>query len=179
MRLMSWISDLTVPVVIGLILLYGLYKGVPVFDTFVEGAKEGLDVTAGILPALIGLTTAIGMFSASGALDVLTGAFSPMMEFLRLPKEVIPLALMRPISNSGSMAIFQKLLGDFGPDSMSGRIASVMMGSAETTFYTIAIYYGATTVRNTRHTAAAGLVADIVGFVASAFTVRLLFYTVK
>lgn len=129
---MTLVSDLTVPVIISGILLYGLIKGIPVFDTFVEGAKEGIGVSFKILPALVGLMTAIGMFSASGALDVLTNAFSPLMHVLRLPKEVVPLAILRPISGSGSMAIFQKLLSDLGPDSLGGRVASVMMGSAET-----------------------------------------------
>lgn len=177
MPILTLISDLSVPVVIVLILIHGLYKGVPVFDTFLEGAKEGIGVTFKILPALIALCTAIGMFSASGALDVLSNAAAPLTDLLHLPKEVVPLAILRPISSSGAMAIFQKLLGDLGPDSFGGRVASVMMGSAETTFYTIAIYYGATKVKDTRHTVAAGLTADLVGFVASAIMVRMFFYS--
>lgn len=177
MHWMSFISDLTVPLIICLILVHGMIKGVPVFDTFIDGAKEGIGVSFKILPALVGLMTAIGMFSASGALDVLTYALAPVFSFLHLPKEVLPLAILRPISGSGSMAIFQKLLNDLGPDSMGGRIASVMMGSAETTFYTIAIYFGATSVKDTRHTVVAGLTADVVGFIVSAVAVRFLFYS--
>ena len=175
MSVLSVISDLTVPFLLAAILLHGLWKGVPVFDTFCEGAKEGLGVSFRILPSLVALMTAIGMFSASGALDVLTSALDPITNALRLPREVVPLALLRPVSGSGSMALFQKLLADLGPDSLGGRIASVMMGSAETTFYTIAIYFGATSVRDTRHTVLAGLVADVVGFAASAAVVRMLF----
>lgn len=176
-RWMSFISDLTVPFIICFILLHGLIKGVPVFDTFVDGAKEGIGVSLRILPALVGLMTAIAMFSASGALDVLTHTLEPVTKLLCLPKEVLPLAILRPISGSGSMAIFQKLLTDLGPDSLGGRVASVMMGSAETTFYTIAVYYGATAVKDTRHTVVAGLTADVVGFVVSALVVRLFFYS--
>lgn len=176
MRLLTFISDLSIPAVLCIILLHGVYKGIPVFDTFVEGAREGIGVSLRLLPTLVGLLTAIGMFSASGALDVLTDALSPLARILRLPKEVIPLAILRPVSASGAMALFQNLLETLGPDSMGGRIASVMMGSAETTFYTIAVYYGATAVKDTRHTAVAGLTADVVGFVASALAVRLIFY---
>lgn len=176
MKLLTLISDLTIPTVLCAILVHGLIKGVPVFDTFIEGAKEGIGVSFRILPTLVGLLTAISMFSASGALDVLTSALSPLAGLLRLPKEVIPLAILQPISGSGSMAIFQNLLEKLGPDSMEGRIASVMMGSAETTFYTIAIYYGATSVKETRHTAVAGLIADLVGLTVSALAVRLIFY---
>lgn len=176
MATLSFISDLIVPLIICGILIHGLVKGIPVFDTFIEGAKEGIEVSSSILPALVGLTTAIGMFSASGALDVLTYAMSPLTKFLQLPKEVLPLAILRPISGSGAMAIFQKLLNDLGPDSYGGRVASVLMGSAETTFYSIAIYFGVTSVKNTRHTVLAGLTADIVGFTMSAIMVRLIFY---
>lgn len=176
MKLLTFISDLTIPAVLVLILAHGLYKGVPVFDTFIAGAKEGLGVSLRLLPTLVGLMTAIGMFSASGALDILSDALAPLASLLQLPKEVLPLAILRPISGSGATAIFQTLLETLGPDSMGGRIASVMMGSAETTFYTIAVYYSATAVKDTRHTVIAGLTADITGFVASALAVRLIFY---
>lgn len=176
MQGLTFLSNLTVPLILCAILLHGLYKGVPVFDVFLEGAKEGIGVSFRVLPALIALSTAIGMFSASGALDVLTHALAPVMDFLGMPPEVVPLALLRPVSGSGATVIFKDLLERLGPDSLSGRIASVMMGSSETTFYTMAIYFGATGVRSTRHTLAAGLTADIVGFVMSAVMVRLLFY---
>ncbi|MCI8441342.1 MAG: spore maturation protein [Provencibacterium sp.] len=132
MQLLTLISNLVIPVVLCVILAHGLYKGVPVFDTFIAGAKEGLGVSLRLLPTLVGLMTAIGMFSASGALDILSHAFSPLTDFLQLPGELIPLALLRPISASGATALFQNLLETLGPDSMGGRIASVMMGSAET-----------------------------------------------
>ena len=129
---------------------------------------------AQILPSLIALATAVGMLRVSGALDVLSYALSPLASLLRIPSEVVPLALLRPVSGSSAMVIFQDLLKNYHPDSYIGRVASVMMGSTETTFYTIAIYYGATRVKNIRHSLASSLTADITGFIMSAAAVRLL-----
>ena len=132
-----------VPLAIAGIVGFGLLRGVKVFDLFVEGAKEGLTTAVNILPALVALVVAVGMFKASGGLDLLSFALEPIGKLLGLPREVIPLSLIRPISGSGAMAIFNDILRSHGPDSLAGRIASVMMGSTETTFYTIAVYYGA------------------------------------
>ncbi|WP_312640932.1 nucleoside recognition domain-containing protein [Hydrogenoanaerobacterium sp.] len=141
-----------------------------------DGAKEGLMTSLRIMPALVALMTAVGMFKASGALDVLTHFLSPLASVLHLPREVIPLAILRPISGSGAMAIFQDILKSHGADTLIGRVASVMQGSTETTFYTIAVYYGATKVSKTRHTLPSALTGDFVGFIMSAITVQLLFY---
>lgn len=173
---MNQISNYILPTVIVLIVGYGIFKKVPVFDCFLEGAREGLSTSAQIVPALVALITAVGMFKASGALDLLTYALKPLAAILQLPQEVIPLAILRPISGSGALVIFQDILKDFGPDSFIGRVASVIQGSTETTFYTIAVYYGATKVQKTRHTLPAALSADLVGFMMSALAVRLLFH---
>ena len=162
---MMQIGSYIVPLVVVMIVGHGLSKGLPVFDLFIEGAKDGLLTAARILPALVALMTAVGMFKASGALDLLFG----------LPRDLLPLALLRPISGSGAMAIFDDLLRIHGPDSLIGRIASVMEGSTETTFYTIAVYYGAAEIRQTRHTVPAALSADLTGFFLSALLVRMLF----
>lgn len=143
---------------------------------FWKAAKEGLTSSVQILPALIALITAVGMFKASGALDVITYSLRPVANLLHLPQEVIPLAILRPISGSGALVIFQDILQQYGPDSFVGRVASVMQGSTETTFYTIAVYYGATRVQKTRHTLPSALTADIVGFFMSALAVRLLLF---
>ena len=119
--------------------------------------------------------TAVGMFKASGALDLLSFALEPLGKLFGLPRDLLPLALLRPISGSGAMAIFDDLLRIHGPDSLIGRIASVMEGSTETTFYTIAVYYGAAEIRQTRHTVPAALSADLTGFFLSALLVRMLF----
>lgn len=165
-----------VPLAIAGIVGFGLLRGVKVFDLFVEGAKEGLTTAVNILPALVALVVAVGMFKASGGLDLLSFALEPIGKLLGLSREVIPLSLIRPISGSGAMAIFNDILRSHGPDSLAGRIASVMMGSTETTFYTIAVYYGAAGIKNTRHTIPAALSADISGFFLSALAVKLLFY---
>lgn len=156
-------------------LLLGWYRRVSVFDCFVEGAKDGLSTTVKILPSLIGLLVAIGMLKASGALDFFLVLVSPISRLLRIPSEVMPLALMRPVSGSGSLAIVSDLLNRYGADSFIGRVASVMMGSTETTFYTIAVYFGSIGVRRTRHTVAASLVSDFCGMVLSVACVWVFF----
>ena len=171
--MMSVISHFIGPVIIGGIFLYGLCRGVNTFDAFLEGAAEGLRTAASIAPALVCLLTAVAMFKASGALDVLSWAAAPLAEAVGLPREIIPLALLRPISGSGAMVLFNDILQTYGPDSFIGRVASVLEGSTETTFYTIAVYYGATRVTRTRQTLPAALSADLAGMIMSVFAVRL------
>ncbi|MEM0529976.1 nucleoside recognition domain-containing protein [Zongyangia sp. HA2173] len=167
-------TDYIIPAIIVFIVVYALIKGVPVFDVFISGAKEGFGTATSVLPALIGLMTAIGMFKASGALDMLTAAIRPLAQMVHIPPEVVPLAIVRPISGSGALAVFQDILKSYGPDSLIGQVASVMQGSTETTFYTIAVYYGVTKVQRTRHTLASSLVGDVTGFFMSALTVQLI-----
>lgn len=171
------ITQYIIPCVIGGILLYGVAKGVNVFESFIEGAKEGLSVAVSILPTLVALMTCVGMFRASGALDVLTSLLAPLVEPFGVPKEVIPLGLLRPISGSGSLIMFEHLLQTYGADSLIGRVASVLQGSTETTFYTIAVYYSAIKVTKTRHTLVCALTADMVGFIMSSVTILYFFGT--
>ncbi len=163
------------PVVVLCIVLFGFFRKVPVFDTFVSGAKEGLRSTVSILPSLIGLIMAVTMLSASGALDLLSSFLAPAARLIGLPKQVMPLALIRPISGSGSTAVLAQIYKDYGPDSLIGRVASVMSGSTETTFYAVAVYFGAVSIHKTRHTIPAALTADLTVCIVSALTVRLLF----
>lgn len=172
---MEGFNHYVVPAIACLFLGAGLVGGVPVFEVFLEGAKEGLATAVRILPSLVALMTAVGVFQASGALDMLSHALSPAARLLGLPPEVMPLALLRPVSGSGGMAVFRDLLAAHGPDSFVGRVAAVMMGSTETTFYTIAVYYGAVGVRKTRHTLPAALGADLAGFLFSSLAVLLFF----
>lgn len=167
-------TDYIIPAIIVFIVVYALIKGVPVFDVFISGAKEGFGTATSVLLALIGLMTAIGMFKASGALDMLTAAIRPLAQMVHIPPEVVPLAIVRPISGSGALAVFQDILKSYGPDSLIGQVASVMQGSTETTFYTIAVYYGVTKVQRTRHTLASSLIGDVTGFFMSALTVQLI-----
>jgi spore maturation protein B len=166
---------MVVPATIFFILIFGFLRKVPVFDVFVAGAKEGAISCFDILPSLVGLILAVNMLSASGALDLVSSFLQPAALALGLPPEVMPLALMRPVSGSGSNALLLQLFRDYGPDSFIGRVASVMNGSTETTFYAIAVYFGAVGIKKTRHTIPASLTADLVGYIASVWAVRLLF----
>ena len=174
-RNMAELGNYVLPIVVVLILVTGVIKRLKVFDLFLAGAKEGITVALNILPALVGLMVAIAMFRASGALDMLVSALAPLGKALHFPAEIVPLALMRPISGSGSLSLFEQILKTYGPDSIIGRIASVLQGSTETTFYTVAIYYGSININKTRHTVPAALIADFTGVVMSIITVNLFF----
>ncbi len=164
-----------IPSVLCAVTLFALFRHVDVFAVFVEGAKEGLSSSVSVVAPLVALMTCVGMLKASGALDFFTYALSPAAKLLGLPQEVLPLALIRPVSGSGALALYKSILESFGPDSYIGRVASVIQGSTETTIYTIAVYCGAVKVAGTRHMLSAGLTADLTGFVMSALTVRMLF----
>lgn len=164
-----------VPAVVLLMVLFGVIRRVPVFDTFVEGAKEGLASCFSILPTLVGLMMAVTMLSASGALDLLSSFLAPAARFLGIPSNVMPLALIKPISGSGSTALLSQIFATSGPDSFAGRVASVMAGSTETTFYCIAVYYGSVQIKRTRHTIPAALTADLTAFLMASLAVRLFF----
>lgn len=171
------LDNMLIPAIMCGIVIYALTRRVDVFGVFIEGAREGFSTSISILPALVALMTCVGMFKASGALDCLNFALSPLSAVLGLPLEVMPLAILRPISGSGAMVIYKGILESFGADSYIGRVASVIQGSTETTFYTIAVYYGAVGVTRTRHTLPAALTADIVAMIMSAVMVRAVFGT--
>ncbi len=155
--------------------LYGLIKGIKVYEEFIEGAKEGFDVAVTIIPYLVAILFAIGMFRASGAMDFLVAALDPVLGLIGIPAEVLPMAIIRPLTGSGSAAIVADMINQFGEDSILVKMAATMFGSTETTFYVIAVYFGAVKVRETRHAVPAGLFADFVGVVASVYVVKLLF----
>ncbi len=163
------------PLVIVLIILCAFIRRVDIFDAFLVGAGEGLKSLFRILPALVGLITAIAMFRASGALEFLTTVSAPLLKLLKIPQEILPLALLRPISGSGSLAIVEDILTTSGPDSFPGRVASVVMGSSETTFYALAVYYGSVSIRMTRHTVPAAILADITGLLVGTWICYLFF----
>ena len=161
------LSSLVIPVLLAGVALYGMGKRVDVYGALTHGAEEGLTVLLKVLPALVGLLTAVAMFRASGALEWLTGLCAPALEFLGIPPETTPLMLVRPVSGSGALAVGSDLIATYGPDSYIGRVAAVMLGSTETTFYTIAVYFGSAGIIRTRHTVPAALAADLTGFLAS------------
>ena len=168
-------SAFIVPSIIFVIIFLGFLKKVPVFDTFIQGAKDGMKSTAMIAPSLVGLIVSVSMLKASGALDMFTSFIAPVAEMLHIPPIVVPLAILRPISGSGSIAFLDTIFSSTGVDSFASRVASVMMGSTETTFYAIAVYFGAIGIKNTRHTIPSALIADLTGFILSIITVSILF----
>lgn len=169
------ISMYILPAAILLILGAGLVRRVKIFEAFTEGAAEGISTVVRILPSLVGIITAIGVFRASGALDAVVGLLAPAFRLLGIPAEAIPLVLMRPVSGSASLAIVSDIIRNYGPDSYAGRVACTMLGSTETVFYTLAVYYGSVGIRNIRYTLAAALIADSVSAVASAYICALIF----
>ena len=164
-----------VPLVICGVSLYGAARRVDVYEALVRGAGEGLETLLRIVPALVGLLTAVYMLRASGALDLAAQALGPLLERVGLPAELLPLMLVRPVSGSAALGVGAELIAAHGPDSYLGRTAAVMLGSTETTFYTIAVYFGAVGITRTRYAVPAALCADLTGFLAAAWAVRLLF----
>ena len=155
--------------------LYGLIKGVAVYEEFVEGAKEGFKVAVMIIPYLVAILFAIGMFRASGAMEALTGLLSPVLGAIGIPSEILPMALIRPLTGSGSAALVVDMIDQYGEDSILVKIAATMFGSTETTFYVIAVYFGAVNIKKTRHAVPAGLLADMAAFLVAVYLIQLIF----
>lgn len=163
MRAVNFLSNIAMPMIILLIVIYGLIERNKIFDTFLDGAKEGIGIVMSIFPTLIGLFLAIGALRSSGVLDMMIHLLTPLLELIKFPTEIMPLALIRPISGSSSIAVATDIMKTYGVDSTIGLMASVIMGSTETTFYTIAVYSSAVGVKKTRFVLAAALLADVVG----------------
>lgn len=168
-------TDYLVPVLLFVSAALALRKKENAYSILLEGASEGLQLLKSILPALILLLTAVHMLRASGAVEILSRIFRPVFSFFGIPPETALLVLIRPISGSAALAVGAELMAQYGVDSQIGRTAAVMLGSTETTFYTISVYFGAAGVKNTRYTIPAALFADFIGFFMASFTVRQLF----
>ena len=170
------ISIIAIPFLIVAFIGYGAIKKVKVYEQFIEGAKEGFNIAVRIIPYLVAMLGAIGIFRAGGAME---GWLIPLLKYVTdpigMPAEVLPMALMRPLSGSGSLGIMAETMSVYGPDSLLGIMVSTFYGSTETTFYVLAVYFGAVNVKNTRHALPAGLIADVVGIIAAVFIVKLLF----
>lgn len=174
MKLVNFISNLAMPAIILLIVMYGVKEKNKVFDTFMEGAKEGIETTVSVFPTLIGLFVAIGALRSSGILDMIINIINPILMIIDFPSELVPLALLRPISGSSSIAVATDIMKNCGVDSLFGIMASTIMGSTETTLYTIAIYTSCIKVKNTRLVLVAALTADIIGMLTSVVVCRIL-----
>lgn len=169
------ISLYAVPLLLLIIPLVAFFKKVKIYEEFIEGAKEGFQVAVTIIPYLVAILVAIGMFRASGAMDMLASLISPLTELVGFPAEVLPAAFMRPLSGSGTLGIVTELMSTHGPDSFIGRLSSTIYGSTETTFYVLAVYFGAVNIKKTRHAVPSGLIADFAGIAAALFICRLVF----
>jgi spore maturation protein B len=161
------VSLWAIPVLLVAIPLVGLLRGIKVYDVFIEGAKEGFEVSVKIIPFLVGILVAIGMFRGSGAMDLLMAVLRPLVASTGFPAELVPLTILRSLTGSGSLAFTTDLIKTHGPDSVIGRMAATLYGSSETTFYVLAVYFGAVGVRRTRHAVAAALIGDLVAAIAA------------
>jgi spore maturation protein B len=166
-EILNQISLWAIPILLVGIPLIGLIRGVKVYDVFIDGAKEGFTVAVRIIPFLVGILVAIGMFRASGAMDLLTNALRPAMAAIRFPPELFPLAILRTLSGSGSLALTTDMVKRYGPDTLISRTAATMYGSSETTFYVLAVYFGAVGIKRTRHAVPAALIGDAVAALAA------------
>lgn len=169
------ISLLAIPFLLSFFPLYAALRRVPVYEEFVEGAKEGLQVALRIIPFLVAILAAVGMFRAAGGIDLMSRALDPVFQRVGFPSELLPLVFMRPLSGSGALALFTELVQTHGPDSILARMGGTIMGSTETTFYVLAVYFGSVAIRRTRHAVPAGLLADLAGVIAAVAVCRIVF----
>jgi spore maturation protein B len=172
----NYIAVFAVPTILLVFLGWGVIKKVKVYEVFVEGAKDGFQTAVRIIPYLVAMLVAIAIFRASGAMEMLTWIVSPLTSLIGMPPETLPMAIMRPLSGSGSLGIMTELMKTHGPDSVIGVIASTMYGSSETTFYVLAVYFGAVSIKNTRHAVPVGIIADVAGMLAAVWVVRAILF---
>lgn len=175
MEIISVFSLWFIPLLIGFILLYGTWKRVPTYEAFVDGGKEGIKIAFTIIPFLVGMIVAISIFRASGALDFFLNLVRPFLERIGIPAEVVPLAILRPISGNAALGVTADLIATYGPDSFIGRLASVMQGSTDTTLYVLTVYFGAVGIKKMGDALKIGLLADLVAIVTSIIIVTVLF----
>ncbi|WP_017728113.1 spore maturation protein [Halalkalibacterium ligniniphilum] len=175
---MSWVTLISIwflPLLIAFILLFATYRKVPTYETFVEGAKEGFGMAIAIIPYLVGMLVAISVFRASGAMDFIVASVEPILGAVGIPTEIVPLALIRPISGTGALGMTSDLIATYGPDSFIGRLASTMQGSTDTTLYILTVYFGAVGIKKIGDALKVGLIADIIGITAAIVIVTIVF----
>ncbi len=173
--IIDWLSILAIPIILFFFIGYGYFKKVKVYEEFVEGAKEGFNVGVTIIPYLVAMLVAIAMFRACGALEFFTNILGSVTSKIGIPGAVLPMAFMRPLSGSGSISVMTEIMKNYGVDSLYGFMASTMFGSTETTFYVVAVYFGAVNIRKTRYAIPAGLLADLAGLVTAVYICRLMY----
>jgi len=174
-NLVSYLLKGIIPIIIGLVVIYGVVKKVKVYECFVEGAKDGITICFKIFPYLLAMIIAVNVFRASGALDFFIYLVKPIVGFIGLPPEVVPLVLIKPLSGSGALGVFTDIMKQYGADSYIGRVASIIMGSTETIFYTLTVYFGAVNVKKIRHTLVAAVLADITAIIMAVNLAKFFF----
>ena len=174
MKIINYFSTAAIPVIIAIIILYGVIERKKVYDIFLKGAKDGIKIVFQLIPTLIGIFVAVGALRNSGILDLIINVISPLTNFLKIPSEIMPLALLRPISGSASIGVAVDIMQKYGTDTFIGLVTSTIMGSTETTLYTIAIYTGCVGIKKTRFVLLAALLADLAGIIASVVIWRIL-----
>lgn len=177
MQIVQWVATWSLPVLIAFIPTYAYFmRKVPVFEVFTDGAKGGLPTAIKIMPTLVGMLVAVSVFRDSGTLDLLVKALNPLLVPLGIPPEFMPMALLRSISGSGSMAVMTDIFRTHGPDSYLGKLASTMQGASDTTMYVLTVYFGSVGIRNARYAVKVGLLADLASVVAALFFVHWIFH---
>lgn len=174
MQIINFISATAIPMIIIIIIIYGVKEKKKVFDIFLNGAKEGMEIVISLFPTLLGIFLAIGLLRTSGILDFIIQAISPVTNILKIPSQILPLAMLRPISGSASMGVAVDIMKQYGTDSIIGKIASTIMGSTETTFYTIAIYTACVKIKKIRFVLVAALLADLAGMISSVIICQIM-----
>ena len=169
------ISSWIIPAIVLITLVCGIVKKVPVYETFIDGAKEGLKVSVNIVPYLVAIIVAVSMLRASGALDLAAELFKGVLAWMKVPVDVLPVMVVRSLSGSAVLGLFSEIANNFGPDSYTTKLSAIMVGSSETTFYVLAVYFGSVGVKKFRHALCAGLFADVVGIIAAILVARWLF----
>ncbi|KGX92208.1 spore maturation protein [Pontibacillus halophilus JSM 076056 = DSM 19796] len=177
MTFVTTVSTWIIPLLILTVLLYGTWKRVPTYETFVEGGKEGVKMAISLLPFLLGMMVSIAIFRASGAMEAFVSMLSPVLAFVGIPSDIVPLALVRPISGTAALGMTTELIQTFGPDSFIGRLASTMQGSTDTTLYVLTVYFGAVGIKKMGDALKVGLIADFIGIIASIIIVTIIFGT--
>lgn len=168
-------TSIILPLIVVIIIMSGVAKGIDVFDCFINGAKQGIETIVSLLPVLTGLVIAVAMFNASGGINICTKLLSPLFSLIGIPEEVIPLCILSPVSGSGSLTVYESIINSYGPDSLAGRVASVIAGSTETTFYAVAVYLGSVGIKKSGAVIPCALIGDTVSFISASLVVKYFF----
>ncbi|MFI5252699.1 MAG: spore maturation protein [Bacteroidota bacterium] len=169
------LSIIAIPALVLFVVIYGAIKKVKIYEAFIDGAKEGFNVGVRIIPYLVAMLVAIGIFRAGGAMEILASLFAPITKLIGMPPEALPMVIIRPLSGSGALGVMSDIIKTHGPDSLIGRMVSVMMGSSETTFYVLAVYFGSVSITRTRQALLGGIIVDITAVITSVCLVNLVF----